>query len=173
MLWPRCGRHRLARARGAGMMQEIAMSENNPFKVFVVHAFGEHPDYMKVFEYLESRPNFYYENCSRPDIKMSSGESMQEELRRQIEPAEIVILPVTLFAINPVLVTFEVDAAKSMKKPVLAIKSFGETIAVKKSLLDKADDIVEWNNRSITEAIKKLARNDASGQWEVIEFTLD
>ncbi|MCC7489482.1 MAG: hypothetical protein IT485_07535 [Gammaproteobacteria bacterium] len=150
------------------------MSENNPIKVFVVHTFAEHPDHMRVFEYLESRPNFYYQNCSQPDATVGSGgDSMREELRRQIEPAEIVILPVTLFAANPVLVTFEIDTAKGMKKPVLAIKSFGETIAIKKSLLDKADDIVDWNNRSITEAIKRLARNDASGQWEVIEFKLD
>ncbi len=149
------------------------MSENNPIKVFVVHTFAEHPDYMKVFEYLESRPNFFYRNCSEPAAKVGGGESMQAELRRQIETAEIVILPVTLFMANPVLVTFEIDAAKAMKKPVLAIKSFGETIAIKRSLLEKADDMVDWNNRSITEAIKKLARNDASGQWEVIEFKLD
>lgn len=149
------------------------MSESNHIKVFVVHTFAEHPDHMKVFEYLESRPNFYYQNCSRLDMKVGDGDSMREELRRQIEQAEIVIMPVALFAINPVLVTFEIDTAKGMKKPVLAIKSFGETIAIKKSLLDKADDIVDWNNRSITEAIKRLARNDASGQWEVIEFKLD
>jgi hypothetical protein len=87
--------------------------------------------------------------------------------------AEIVILPVTIFATNPVLVTFQVDAAKGLKKPVLAVKSFGETVAIKKALLDKADDIVDWNNRAITEAIKRLARQDSSGQWEVIEFKLD
>jgi hypothetical protein len=151
------------------------MSESNPIKVFVVHTFSEHPDYMRVFEYLESRPNFFYKNCSNPGVKLGGGDgdSMREELRRQIQLAEIVVLPVTMFATNPVLVTFEVDAAKGLKKPVLAIKSFGETIAIKKTLLDKADDIVDWNNRSITEAIKRLARNDASGQWEVIEFKLD
>lgn len=148
------------------------MSEHNPFKIFVVHTFDEHPDYLKVFEYLESRPNFYYENCSKPDARMA-GASMQDELRRQMDPAEIVILPVSLFALNPVLVTFEVDTAKSAGKPVLAIKAFGETMTIKKSLLEKADDVVEWNNRSITEAIKRLARNDLSGQWEVIDFKLD
>jgi hypothetical protein len=83
------------------------------------------------------------------------------------------VLPVTIFATNPVLVTFQVDAAKALKKPVLAIKAFGETLAIKKSLLDKADDIVDCNNRTITEGIKRLARNDNSGQWEVIEFKLD
>lgn len=151
------------------------MSESNPIKIFVVHAFSEHPDYLRVFEYLESRPNFYYHNCSNPAPRPGGGgsESLQEELRRQIQLAEIVILPVTLFGTNPVLVTFEVDAAKGLGKPVLAIKSFGETVAIKKSLLDKADDVVDWNARTISEAIKRLARNDRSGQWEVIEFKLD
>lgn len=151
------------------------MSESDPIRVFVVHIFTEHPEYLRVFEYLESRPNFYYLNCSRPNAKPASSDSevIKEELRRQMQPAEIVVLPVTLFAMNPVLVTFQVDAAKGLKKPVLAIKSFGETAAIKKSLLDKADDIVDWNNRAITEAIKRLARNDSSGEWEVIEFKLD
>jgi hypothetical protein len=151
------------------------MSESNPFRIFVVHAFSEHPEYVRVFEYLESRPNFYYQNCSRPNAAPESKDSevIKEELRRQMQPAEIVVLPVTIFSTNPVLVTFQVDAAKALKKPVLAIKSFGETVAIKKSLLEKADDIVDWNNRTITEAIKRLARNDNSGQWEVIEFKLD
>jgi len=151
------------------------MSESDPIRIFVVHAFTEHPEYVKVFEYLESRPNFYYHNCSRPNARPESNDSeaVKEELRRQIQPAEIVILPVTIFASNPVLVTFQVDAAKGLKKPVLAIKSFGETVAIKKSLLDKADDIVDWNNRTITEGIKRLARHDSSGQWEVIDFKLD
>ena len=151
------------------------MSESDPIRVYVVHTFTEHPDYLRVFEYLESRPNFFYTNCSNPGGKPNSSDSevIKDELRKQIQRAEIVILPVTLFTTNPVLVTFQVDAAKGLKKPVLAIKSFGETVAIKKSLLDKADDIVDWNNRTIAEGIKRLARNDNSGQWEVIEFKLD
>lgn len=85
------------------------MSESNPIRVFVVHTFSEHPDYVRVFEYLESRPNFYYHNCSNPAASPASGDSeaIKSELRRQIELAEIVILPVTLFTTNPVLVTFQ------------------------------------------------------------------
>ena len=149
------------------------MSESNPFRIFVAHAFSEHPDYVRVFEYLESRPNFYYQNCSNPGAKPGDSEAIKAEIRRQLEPAEIMILPVTLFPTNPVLITYEVDTAKAMKKPVLAVKSFGETIAIKKSLLERADDIVDWNDRAIAEGVKRLARNDSSGQWEVIEFKLD
>ncbi|MBM4196435.1 MAG: hypothetical protein FJ197_04945 [Gammaproteobacteria bacterium] len=150
------------------------MSENNPFRVYVVHTHSEHPEYLRVFEYLESRGNFFYRNCT--DIKagvQGDNDTIRAELRRQMSTAEIVLFPVNLFAEQPVLVSFQIDAAKFMGKPVLAIKSFGETNIVKKSVLDKADDIVDWNDRSITEAIKKLARNDQSGQWETIEFKLD
>lgn len=151
------------------------MSESNPIRVFVVHPFREYPEYLRVFEYMESRPNFFYQNCSRPDASAAGkdAEARQEELQRQIEASEIVVLPVSAFALDPVLTTFQVNTAKSMKKPVLAVKSFGETIAINRSLLDKADDTVDWNDRAITEAIKRLARHDSSGQWEVIEFTLD
>lgn len=151
------------------------MSESNPFRVFVVHPFREYPDYLRVFEYMESRPNFYYQNCSRPDVSTAGkdAEARKEELRRQIEPCEIVVLPVTAFTLDPVLTTFQVNTAKSLKKPVLAVKSFGDTLAINRSLLEKADDIVDWNDRAITEAIKRLARHDSSGQWEVIEFTLE
>jgi hypothetical protein len=151
------------------------MSESNPFRVFVTHAFAEHMDYLRVFEYLESRANFFYLNCSKPAVRPSSAdpEAIKEELRNQIAPAEIVILPVGIFASNPVLVTFELNCAKSLKKPVLAIKSFGETIAIQKSVLDKADEVVDWNDRAITDAIRRLARGEQTGQWETIEFKLD
>ena len=151
------------------------MSESNPIRVFIVHPFREYPDYLRVFEYMESRPNFYYQNCSRPDAPAggTDGEARKEELQRQMESCEIVVLPVTAFALDPVLVTFQVNSAKALKKPVLAIKSFGDTLALSRSLLEKADDIVDWNDRAITEAIKRLARQDSSGQWEVIEFTLE
>lgn len=151
------------------------MSEANPIRIFVAHVFSEHPEYLRVFEYLESRPNFFYRNCSAPDARppAGDGEAVRQELRRQISLAEIVVLPVGVFALDPVLVTYQADVARRMGKPVLAIKAFGETLVLKKALLDKADDMVDWNDRSITDAIKRLARKDSAGQWEVIDFKLD
>jgi hypothetical protein len=141
------------------------MSESNPIRVFVAHVFAEYQDYLQVFEYLESRPNFYYVNCSNPAARPAGPDS--EAIK------EIVVLPVALFARNPVLVTFQMDCAKGLKKPVLAVKSFGDTVAIQKSVLDKADEIVDWNDRAITDAIRRLARHEQTGQWDVIEFTLD
>jgi hypothetical protein len=151
------------------------MSEDNPIRIFVVHAFAEHPDYLRIFEYLECRPNFFYRNCSNPTALPQGAlrEDIRKELRQQINSSEVVIVPVSLFVSDPVLTAFQVDTAKLLKKPVLAIKSFGDTQAVKRSVLDGADDVVEWNDRAIADAVRRLARNDKAGEWEDIEFKID
>ena len=49
------------------------MSEKNPIRVYVTHAFASHPDYHRVFEYLEALPNFFYRNCSVPEHVPQTG----------------------------------------------------------------------------------------------------
>ncbi len=63
------------------------VSEKNPIRVYVTHAFASHPDYHRVFEYLEALPNFFYRNCSVPDhLPQASGkEALKEEYRTQTE----------------------------------------------------------------------------------------
>ena len=151
------------------------MSENDPFRVFVTHVFQENEDYQRVFEYLESRDNFFYTNSSNPENMPSAGgsEATKEELRNQIKDAEVVILPLAISEINPDLVGFQLDYAQASKKPVLGIQSFGGTVAINKAVLERCDDVIEWNERTIISAIKRLARNEDTAQWETIDFTLD
>ena len=151
------------------------MSEGNPFRIFVAHVFSEHVDYLRVFEYLESRPNFFYVNVSKPGAAQPGGdyEALQAELERQVGPAEIVVVPISIFHKNPVLITFQINTAKRLGKPVLGIKSFGDTLEMPRSVLEKSDDIVDWNERAIVDAIRRLARHENTAQWEVIEFNPD
>jgi hypothetical protein len=150
------------------------MSSNNPIRVFVAHAFDRHADYLRVFEYLESRDNFFYLNTSNPDRPPGADlEALKEELRNQIKAAEIMILPVSVYDAHRDLLTFEMDAAGAFKKPILAVKSFGETVVLQRSVMERADDIVEWNERSLVDAIRRLARHEDTARWETIEFKLD
>ena len=151
------------------------MSEENPYRIFVTHLFQPNEDYQRVFEYLESRDNFFYSNSSNVDNMPSDGgsEAIKEELRNQIKPAEVVIVPIPVFELNASLVRFQMDCAQAFNKPLLAIKAFGETVAINKEILDRCDDIIEWNDRALINAIKKLGRGEDTAQWEVIEFTLD
>jgi len=153
----------------------LAVSEKDPFRVFVVHLFQENEDYRRVFEYLESRENFFYVNYSNPENMPTSGgsEAIKEELRNQIKAAEVVILPLAIHGINPSLVGFQLDYAQASNKPIMGIQAFGGTVAVDKAVIERCDDVVEWNERTIISGIKRLARNEDTAQWETIDFNLD
>lgn len=150
------------------------MGKCGPIRIFVTHLFARHADYLRVFEYLESVENFAYLNLSDPDRVPAGGkEGLKEELRQQMREAEVVIMPLSVYAENRDLVTFQLDAAGAFNKPVLAIKAFGDTLMLKRDLMDRLGDTVEWNERSIADAIRRLARHEDTQRWEVIEFKLD
>ena len=151
------------------------MSENDPYRVFVTHLFEENEDYQRVFEYLTSRDTFYYVACSKPENLPESGgvQALKDELISQIKPAEVVIMPVAMFELNPSLMRFQIDVGQANDKPIIGVKSFGETIAIKKEVIDFCDDIIDWNDRAIIDAIKRLGRNEDTSEWEVIDFDLD
>jgi len=151
------------------------VSENNPFRVFVCHVFQENEDYQRVFEYLESRDNFFYINYSNTENMPASGgaEAIKEELRNQIKESEVLILPLAMSEVNPDLIGFQLDYAQASNKPILGIQAFGGTVAINKALLDRCDDVIEWNERTIISGIKKLARNEDTAMWETVDFNLD
>ena len=151
------------------------MSEKNPFRIFVSHAFAEDEDYNRVFEYFESRDRFFYVNCSNPDNVPASGgmDALKDELLKQIKTAEIMVLPVGMYRKHTTLISYQMDAAKANQIPILAIKEFGGAMPDPPEVAKAVDQIVEWNDRAITEAILYHARQEETVQWDVVEFSLD
>ena len=150
-----------------------SISQQNPVRVFVAHAFAADSDYLRVFEYLESSHNFYYRNCSDPDRKPADKEAAKEELRRQIALAEIIIVPAASYRQHFDTIDFTLNCAKGLDKPVLVLQHFGvkEKLAVQLEAL--SDEIVEWNERDIADAIRRQARHEDTSRWDVVEFKLD
>jgi hypothetical protein len=150
-----------------------SISQQNPVRVFVAHAFEADIDYLRVFEYLESSHNFYYRNCSDPDRKPADKEAAREELRRQIALAEIVIVPAATYKQHFETIDFVLNCAKGLDKPVIVLEHFGvkEKLAVQLEAL--SDEIVEWNERDIADAVRRQARHEDTSRWDVVEFKLD
>ena len=92
----------------------MSISQQNPVRVFVSHAFEPSDDYHRVFEYLESSHNFYYRNCSDPEQR-GTGErdKLKDELRRQISLAEVVIVPSGQYATQREWIDFQLNCAKA------------------------------------------------------------
>src|SRR5256885_7334651 len=74
------------------------VSQSNPVRIFVTHAWENSDDYLRVFEYLESQRNFFYRNYSTPERRPQGDREVQREnLRQQITPAEAVVALSSLF----------------------------------------------------------------------------
>ena len=150
------------------------MSQANPIRLFVTHAWAASDDYLRVFEYLESAQNFYYRNYSTPETRPGGDkEALREDLRRQIAPVEGVIALSSLYETDRDLMTFELLFVQAGKRPVILMKPFGSGKAAPKAILDLATEVVEWDQRALVDAIRMHARHEKTGRWDTIEFKLD
>lgn len=151
----------------------MSVSQQNPARVFVAHSFAPDEDYQRVFEYLESSHNFYYKNCSAPDQSIADDEARRTELRKQISLAEVVIVPSAMYKRYRDWIDFELNCATGMDKPIIVLASFGVKEKVPVQLEALADELIEWNDRDIADAIRRQARHEDTARWDVIDFKMD
>jgi hypothetical protein len=152
------------------------MSQRDPIRVFVTHAFEESDDYVRVFEYLESARNFYYRNCGNlafDEAKGRSQDALREELRKQIGAAEVIIALSSLYSEQQDLLIFQLHYAKASDKPVVFLPLFGRDQPKLKPLDGLLDETVAWDERGLVDAVKRQARHEDTTRWDTIEFKLD
>jgi hypothetical protein len=151
------------------------MSQANPVRLFVTHMWEHSDDYLRVFEYLESSRNFFYRNYSTPDHPPagSDREALRENLRQQIAPVEAVIALTGLFEKNQDLLTFQLLYAQASHKPVVAMKPFGSQKPIPKAIADLANEVVDWDERALVDALRRQARHEETARFDTIEFKLD
>jgi hypothetical protein len=157
-----------------GHLRTAVMSEDNPLKIFVTHTFSEDADYSRVFEYLESSTNFFYKNCSDPNRIPSVGgkEALKDELRLQIEQAEVVILPATMYLRNQDWITYQMIVAQASNTPIIALEPFGGIEEIHPDVAKRAAGKIMWNERLIIDAIREHARGENTTRFETIEFEM-
>ena len=151
------------------------VSDSDPIRLFVTHLYAPDEAYFRVFEFLESAPNFYYKNLATPDRlpRSKEKEAIREDLRRQMADAEVVILLAQLHARDPVLIEYQGLYAQSCDKPLIVMEPFGTTDVVPQKLRDMADEVIGWNGRDMADAIRRQARHEDTTRWDTIEFTPD
>ncbi|MGD9843306.1 MAG: TIR domain-containing protein [Steroidobacteraceae bacterium] len=151
-----------------------SVSQQNPVRVFVAHAFASNDDYRRLFEYLEGSKNFFYRNCSVPEVSPTlDKDGLRQELRRQIGLSEVILVPAGQYQEHKDWIDFQVNCAKGFDKPVIVLAAFGVAEKLPVLLEALASEVVEWNDRDIVDAIKRQARHEESTRWDVIEFKLD
>lgn len=148
------------------------MSEDDPIRVFVTHAFEESDDYLRVFEFIESVDLFYYLNVSRPDnvpMDRSLG-AMKEELTRQVKESEAVIVLPIVFEQHEDLTRYQMDVADENDTPMITIRPYGGVRETPQDIVDRVQEHIDWNSRDIVDALRRQARHQDTARWEVIDF---
>ena len=150
------------------------MSQANPIRLFVTHLWAPADDYLRVFEYLESSRNFFYRNFSDPEHRPAGDrEALKQALRTQISPVEVLIGLASLYEQDQDLITFQLLYAQACQKPVILLRPFGSSQSVPKALAELADDVIDWDERALIDAIRRQARHEDTTRWDTIEFKLD
>jgi predicted DNA binding protein len=148
------------------------VSERNPIRVFVTHAFSESDDYLRVFEFLESVDRFYYLNVSKPENVPAEGgmEAIKDELIRQIKESEAVIVVADVFEQKSDLVRYMMDVAEANDIGMIAIRPYGGVMETPGEVIERVNEHIEWNSRDMVDAIKRQGRGEDTARWEVIDF---
>lgn len=147
------------------------MSQDDPIRLYATHLWEEDDDFLRLFEYLTDVENFFYVNLSEPDKRPGAPdrEAEQAEYRRQMRDAEVVLVLSSQYVTNAGLIIYQLDLAKALKKPIVAVEPFGPE-SILKPVKEKADEVVPWYNRSMVDAIRHHGRGDLTSRYEVIDF---
>lgn len=147
------------------------MSDSDPFRLFATHLWVKDDDYLRLFEYLNDVENFFYVNLSDPDDRppSMSVEHVQTGFNKQMKDAEVVIALSSQYVTDANMLQYQLDLARALSKPVVAVEPFGPT-SVLKPVKDRAAEVVPWYNRSIVDAIRHHGRGDLTSRYEVIDF---
>ena len=87
-------------------------------------------------------------------MKPKSKKDLKEALKRQIRPANIIIILAGMYATHSDWIEFEIDYAEELKKPMIGVKPRGQQ-RIPKVVQDAVKEMVGWNTSSIVRAIRK------------------
>jgi hypothetical protein len=126
--------------------------------LFISHAWSYSERYKRAVKFLDAAPYFQWSNYSVPEDdsypRMNSNQ-LGDALRNQIRPVQCVVIVSGMYVNHSDWIQFEIDFAKSLKKPILGIRRWGEERSPQR-VIECADEMVAWNSSSIVAAIRRL-----------------
>jgi hypothetical protein len=135
------------------------MPEPRTYRVFISHAWTYNDDYYRLESMLDDAPYFNWRNYSVPEhdaLDTATNAELEEALRRQISPTNIIIILSGMYVAHRKWIQKEIDIAVEMEKPIIGIRPWGQE-RIPQAVQDVAEEIVGWNTSSIVSAIRRRA----------------
>ena len=135
------------------------MPQLKTYDVFISHAWNYHEDYFRVVQFLNDALYFNWRNYSVPEhdpVDGNSNRMLKEALKRQMRPANIVLILAGMYAAHSGWIDFEIEFSLQINKPMIGIRPWGQQ-RIPKIVSDNVDVMVGWQTDSIISAIRKYS----------------
>ena len=135
------------------------MPQLKTYDVFISHAWNYHEDYLRVVQFLDDAQYFNWRNYSVPEhdpVDANSNRMLKEALKRQMRPANIVLILSGMYAAHSGWIDFEIEFSLQITKPMIGIRPWGQQ-RIPKIVSDNVDVMVGWQTDSIISAIRKYS----------------
>lgn len=126
------------------------------YDIFISHAWTYNADYYKLVSFLGQARNFKWRNYSVPShdpADANSTRKLEEALRRQMRPANAILIISGMYAAYRDWIQFEIDYAEELAKPIIGIQPWGAK-RTPRVVSDAANVMVGWQTSSIVDAIR-------------------
>ena len=121
--------------------------ESEVYKLFISHIDRDDEEYDLFITRINASYDFQWENLA------VCGETSPDDIKKQMEPADVVVILSGLISKDQPLLTRQINAAKELKKPIVVIRPYGmENVPF--DLEEIASEIVGWNTPCIVDAIR-------------------
>ncbi len=127
--------------------------ESRTYKLFISHLDRDDEEYNRFLDKLSASYDFEYED------RTVRGKTLPDELLKQMEPVDVVVILSGLYSKNRELIQRQIDAALELKKPIVVIRPYGME-NVLPSLEKIATEVVGWNTPCIVDAIVESSPYD-------------
>ena len=129
------------------------------YHILISHSWDYSRHYETIKGWLNESPYFQWTDYSVPitnPLNANGVNELKQKIRNRISLCSCVIILSGMYVTYSNWIDFEIDTARSMGKPIIGVKPWGqERIPVK--VQNNADIMVGWNSSSIVEAVRKYA----------------
>lgn len=132
------------------------------YRVFISHAWRYDSDYYRVEDFLDSTPNFDWENLSVPShagIRANDTDELRKRLRDQMRPAHAFVIIAGMYVAHSDWIDFEIEFARRIGRPIVGVAPRG-SVQLPRTVQRAAAEVVGWTRDSIVGAIRRHALRD-------------
>jgi GTPase Era involved in 16S rRNA processing len=136
------------------------------YNIFVPHSWDYDDEYQRLIGLLDGVDDFGYKDYSVPKddpIDANTKKQLEEALREQILHSTVVLVPAGMYVNHREWIQREIDIAKEMHKPIIAVKPRGNE-RMPEFVTQNADEVVGWNKDSIVAAIRRVCQGKGDQQ---------